>query len=146
MTRSFHPLAEDFFKLLRDSDLLSRLEDLYDSGAEEGVQNNHSTTPQGLDEQYLQDRCIVKVPVPGYNKTNIKVRGSSANKRIEVTLLGPSALSAPRKEKKFYVVLRPSERPRYSYEKGKCKVEDGILTITIPKKVTEKTSVDYEIS
>ena len=137
---------DDFFNPLRD--LQREIDKVFD-GFFRGSRQDLGFFP-AVDVYETPDSVVVEVEVPGMKKDNIKITVEDNILRIQ----GEKKLEREDKDKNYYVVERSYgtfERafrlPEYvDMEKIKAKFENGILTITLPKKEEEKKKViDVEI-
>ncbi len=137
---------DDFFNPLRE--LQREIDRLFD-GFFRGIRTESAFYPM-VDVYETNDAVVVEVEVPGMKKEDIKITVEDNVLRIS----GEKKLEREQKDRSYYVVERSYgtfERafrlPEYvEPEKIKAKFENGILTITIPKKEEEKKKViDVEI-
>jgi len=132
---------DDFFTPLRE--LQREIDRVFDDFLR-GSRQDADFFP-AVDVYETSDSVVVEVEVPGMKKDDIKITVEDNILRIR----GEKKLERENKDKNYHVVERSYgtfERafrlPDYvDMEKIKAKFENGILTITLPKKEEEKKRV-----
>ncbi len=133
---------DDFFSPLRE--LQREIDRLFD-GFFRGFQGGEGAFYPATDVYETEDAVKIEVEVPGMSKDDIKITVEDNILRIH----GQKKLEREEKGKSYYVVERSHgsfERafrlPEYvEPEKITAKFENGVLTITLPKKEGEKKKV-----
>ncbi len=132
---------DDFFRPLRE--LQREIDRLFD-GFFRGGRSETGYYP-AVDIYETNDAVMIEVEVPGMSKDDIKITVEDNVLRIH----GEKKLEREEKDRNYYVVERSYgtfERafrlPDYvDSEKIKAKFENGVLTITLPKREEEKKKV-----
>ncbi len=137
---------DDFFNPLRE--LQREIDRLFD-GFFRGSRVERGFYP-AVDVYETDNEVVIEVETPGLRKEDVKITVEDNVLRIH----GEKKIEREQKDRNYYVVERSYgtfERafrlPDYvDTEKIKAKFENGVLTITLPKKEEEKKKViDVEI-
>jgi len=100
-----------------------------------------------VDVSETDNEIIVRADLPGFKKEEISIRASTDSLEIEAEHKEKKIKKGERfyqAERKFGRVFRRIQLPEpVDYENAKARMEDGVLTVVLPKK--EKAKVKKEI-
>ena len=101
-----------------------------------------------IDVSETEDEVIVKADLPGFKKDEITVRASENSLEIEAEhkeVKEEKKGKMYRSERKYGKLYRAIPLPTpVKFEEAKAKIENGVLTVTLPKKEKAKKKIEIE--